>query len=144
MEPWGVPCQLPMLDDSCAAAGEQREGDSAWEEQKHALTVSCAASGASCKHCLVPISGCLLLDACHFAPWCLQVGSCHPLACTCLPPLCTPLQVSEKKAKQWCSAKGGIPHFDTSAKARAADLWRLLPVLCVAPNEMRYSGVRWR
>ena len=27
-------------------------------------------------------------------------------------------QVSEKKAKQWCGAKGGIPHFDTSAKAR--------------------------
>lgn len=24
--------------------------------------------------------------------------------------------VSEKKAKQWCSSKGGIPHFDTSAK----------------------------
>lgn len=25
-------------------------------------------------------------------------------------------QVSEKKAKQWCGAKGAIPHFDTSAK----------------------------
>lgn len=25
-------------------------------------------------------------------------------------------QVSEKKARQWCTAKGGIPHFDTSAK----------------------------
>lgn len=25
-------------------------------------------------------------------------------------------QVSEKKARQWCGAKGGIPHFDTSAK----------------------------
>lgn len=25
-------------------------------------------------------------------------------------------QVSEKKAKQWCASKGGIPHFDTSAK----------------------------
>lgn len=24
--------------------------------------------------------------------------------------------VSEKKAKQWCSTKGNIPHFDTSAK----------------------------
>jgi GTPase SAR1 family protein len=29
-------------------------------------------------------------------------------------------QVSEKKAKQWCGAKGGIPHFDTSAKVRRA------------------------
>jgi hypothetical protein len=27
-------------------------------------------------------------------------------------------QVSEKKAKQWCAAKGGIPHYDTSAKVR--------------------------
>lgn len=27
-------------------------------------------------------------------------------------------QVSEKKAKQWCGAKGAIPHFDTSAKVR--------------------------
>lgn len=26
------------------------------------------------------------------------------------------LQVSEKKAKQWCASKGSIPHFDTSAK----------------------------
>lgn len=25
-------------------------------------------------------------------------------------------QVQEKKAKQWCSSKGNIPHFDTSAK----------------------------
>lgn len=24
--------------------------------------------------------------------------------------------VSEKKAKQWCSSKGGIPYFETSAK----------------------------
>lgn len=40
-----------------------------------------------------------------------------------IPPPPTPVarrQVSEKKAKQWCGAKGGIPHFDTSAKARAA------------------------
>jgi Ras-related protein Rab-7A len=26
------------------------------------------------------------------------------------------LQVSEKKAKSWCSSKGGIPYFETSAK----------------------------
>ena len=26
------------------------------------------------------------------------------------------LQVTEKKAKQWCAAKGGIPYFETSAK----------------------------
>lgn len=26
------------------------------------------------------------------------------------------MQVQEKKAKQWCSSKGNIPHFDTSAK----------------------------
>lgn len=26
------------------------------------------------------------------------------------------LQVSEKKAKAWCSAKGNIPHYETSAK----------------------------
>jgi hypothetical protein len=26
------------------------------------------------------------------------------------------LKVSEKKAKAWCSAKGNIPHFETSAK----------------------------
>lgn len=25
-------------------------------------------------------------------------------------------QVSEKKARQWCTAKGEIPHFETSAK----------------------------
>ena len=25
-------------------------------------------------------------------------------------------QVQEKKAKQWCTSKGNIPHFDTSAK----------------------------
>ena len=25
-------------------------------------------------------------------------------------------QVQEKKAKHWCSAKGGIPYFETSAK----------------------------
>lgn len=25
-------------------------------------------------------------------------------------------QVTEKKAKQWCTAKGGIPYFETSAK----------------------------
>ncbi len=31
------------------------------------------------------------------------------------PELCL-LQVSEKKAKQWCTAKGAIPHFETSAK----------------------------
>jgi Ras-related protein Rab-7A len=24
--------------------------------------------------------------------------------------------VSEKKAKAWCSAKGNIPHYETSAK----------------------------
>ena len=29
-------------------------------------------------------------------------------------------QVSEKRAKQWCSAKGGIPHFETSAKEAIA------------------------
>jgi Ras-related protein Rab-7A len=26
------------------------------------------------------------------------------------------LQVSEKKAREWCSAKGNIPYFETSAK----------------------------
>lgn len=26
------------------------------------------------------------------------------------------MQVTEKKAKQWCTAKGGIPYFETSAK----------------------------
>ncbi len=26
------------------------------------------------------------------------------------------LQVQDKKAKQWCTSKGNIPHFDTSAK----------------------------
>jgi hypothetical protein len=26
------------------------------------------------------------------------------------------LQVQEKKAKHWCSSKGGIPYFETSAK----------------------------
>ena len=25
-------------------------------------------------------------------------------------------QVSEKKARQWCAAKGSLPHFETSAK----------------------------
>lgn len=25
-------------------------------------------------------------------------------------------QVSEKKAKAWCGAKGNIPHYETSAK----------------------------
>ena len=25
-------------------------------------------------------------------------------------------QVSEKKAKDWCSSKGNIPYFETSAK----------------------------
>lgn len=24
--------------------------------------------------------------------------------------------VSEKRARQWCAAKGDLPHFDTSAK----------------------------
>jgi hypothetical protein len=33
-----------------------------------------------------------------------------------LRPLLLLLQVSEKKAKAWCSAKGNIPHFETSAK----------------------------
>ena len=26
------------------------------------------------------------------------------------------LQVTEKKAKQWCNGKGGIPYFEVSAK----------------------------
>jgi hypothetical protein len=26
------------------------------------------------------------------------------------------VQVQEKKAKHWCSSKGGIPYFETSAK----------------------------
>lgn len=26
------------------------------------------------------------------------------------------MQVSEKRAKQWCTSKGGIPFFETSAK----------------------------
>ena len=26
------------------------------------------------------------------------------------------LQVTEKKAKQWCTGKGGIPYYETSAK----------------------------
>lgn len=26
------------------------------------------------------------------------------------------MKVSEKKAKQWCSSKGNIPFFETSAK----------------------------
>lgn len=29
--------------------------------------------------------------------------------------VCT-LQVSEKKAKDWCASKGNIPYFETSAK----------------------------
>lgn len=28
--------------------------------------------------------------------------------------------MSEKRAKQWCTAKGGIPHFETSAKEAIA------------------------
>lgn len=55
------------------------------------------------------------------------------------------LQVSEKKAKQWCAGKGNIPHFDTSAKddinvetafaavARAALRNDTEEELCVAP-----------
>ena len=31
-----------------------------------------------------------------------------------------PWQVTEKKAKQWCTAKGAIPHFETSAKEAIA------------------------
>lgn len=27
-----------------------------------------------------------------------------------------PVQVSEKKAKDWCASKGNIPYFETSAK----------------------------
>ena len=30
------------------------------------------------------------------------------------------MQVTEKKAKQWCTAKGGILHFETSAKEAIA------------------------
>jgi Ras-related protein Rab-7A len=36
-----------------------------------------------------------------------------PCPLTGRPPI---LQVSEKKAKQWCGAKGNIPFFETSAK----------------------------
>lgn len=30
--------------------------------------------------------------------------------------LSTCMKVSEKRAKQWCTSKGGIPFFETSAK----------------------------
>ncbi len=53
--------------------------------------------------------------------WCFAVGAPHDLIRQTLPNLkmsnlLSMLQVQEKKAKQWCTSKGNIPHFDTSAK----------------------------
>jgi Ras-related protein Rab-7A len=42
--------------------------------------------------------------------------------------------VSEKKAKSWCSAKGGIPYFETSAKE---DLNVDAAFQCIAKNALK-------
>lgn len=43
-------------------------------------------------------------------------------------------QVTEKKAKQWCTAKGGIPYFETSAKE---DLNVDSAFQCIARNALK-------
>ncbi len=53
--------------------------------------------------------------------WCFIAEASHDLIRQRLPNLemsnlLSMLQVQEKKAKQWCTSKGNIPHFDTSAK----------------------------
>ena len=45
-----------------------------------------------------------------------------------------PVQVTEKKAKQWCTAKGGIPYFETSAKE---DLNVDSAFQCIARNALK-------
>ncbi len=44
------------------------------------------------------------------------------------------MQVTEKKAKQWCTAKGGIPYFETSAKE---DLNVDSAFQCIARNALK-------
>lgn len=43
-------------------------------------------------------------------------------------------QVTEKKAKQWCTAKGGIPYYETSAKE---DLNVDSAFVCIARNALK-------
>lgn len=45
-----------------------------------------------------------------------------------------PVQVSEKKAKGWCTAKGSIPYFETSAKE---DLNVDAAFQCIAKNALK-------
>ena len=48
--------------------------------------------------------------------------------------LCRDLQVTEKKAKQWCTSKGGIPYFETSAKE---DINVDAAFQCIARNALK-------
>lgn len=43
-------------------------------------------------------------------------------------------QVTDKKAKQWCTANGNIPHFETSAKE---DINVEAAFQCIARNALR-------
>ena len=44
------------------------------------------------------------------------------------------VQVTEKKAKQWCTSKGGIPYFETSAKE---DINVDAAFQCIARNALK-------
>jgi Ras-related protein Rab-7A len=45
--------------------------------------------------------------------------------------------VSEKKAKAWCSSKGGIPYYETSAKE---DFNVDAAFQCIAKNALKNEG----
>jgi hypothetical protein len=108
------------------------------------VAIACIVARASARCHLLPEPMSLASGTGQATPPGTQHQASHPLPARpisphclapnapCAPPLLR--QVTDKKAKQWCTANGNIPHFETSAKE---DINVEAAFQCIARNALR-------